>query len=253
MPTVTFINHATVLIRIDGTTLLTDPVFSKTVGFIIPRLRAPGISLNRLPDVDATLISHADYDHLNLKSLRAIRRRNTQSIVLPRGLGSYGRRLDFPEVFELDLWQKVEIRGARITCVPAQHSSSRIPWNRKRALACGYVIEAGDGTVYFAGDTGYGEHFKEIGRRFALDVVLLPIGAYKPERWFRNIHLNPATAISAFRDLGARELVPIHWGTFKISDEPMREPPQWLRIEAERAGLAGRIHILENGDKYSWR
>lgn len=115
--------------------------------------------------------------------------------------------------------------------------------------ACGYVLKSSDRSIYFSGDTGYGQFLKELGTRFSLDVALLPIGAYKPYEWFKNIHLHPTTALRAFLDLQAKHLIPIHWGTFKISDEPMKEPPFLLAREAERLGIKDRVHILDNGDR----
>jgi L-ascorbate metabolism protein UlaG (beta-lactamase superfamily) len=116
--------------------------------------------------------------------------------------------------------------------------------------ACGYVIQSDDSTVYFSGDTGYGEFFKEIGTRFSIDLALLPIGAYKPYDWFKEIHLNPYSALQAFLDLKAKHLIPIHWGTFKISDEPIKEPPILLMQEAERRRVNERIHVLDNGESF---
>ena len=252
MHSLTLINHATVLLRVCGVSVLTDPVFSWTLGYYIPRLRKPGIALGDLPPIDLILISHADYDHLNLKSLRRLRRRHQPRIVLPYGLAKYGRRTGFKNVAEMKLWNSVEESGLRITCVPAKHSNKRLPWDRKTTLACCYVIEAGGTVVYFAGDTGYGEHFKEIAGRFSIDIALLPIGAYKPREWFKEIHLHPDTALRAFGDLRARILIPIHWGTFKISDEPMNEPPDILSRSARQSGLEKQVCILQNGEMYEW-
>jgi hypothetical protein len=116
-----------------------------------------------------------------------------------------------------------------------------------RTPACGYILRSTDCTVFFSGDTGYGTFLKDIGSRFSIDIALLPIGAYKPYKWFKNIHLHPTTALQAFLDLNARHLIPIHWGTFKISDEPLAEPPLLLAKEAERLGVQDRVHILPNG------
>ena len=151
----------------------------------------------------------------------------------------------------MDWWEKFKYEQISITCVPAKHKGKRNLWERSEAVYCGYVIESGGETIYFAGDTGYGEHFNEIGKRFAIDVALLPIGAYKPYEWFKNIHLNPKTAVQAFLDLQAQHLVPIHWGTFKISDEPLREPPILLQQEATLSGISEKIHVLANGESFS--
>lgn len=148
-------------------------------------------------------------------------------------------------------WEKYKHEKISISCVPAKHKGKRNRWERNESLYCGYVIESNNGSAYFAGDTAYGEHFNEIGKRFTIDVALLPIGAYKPYEWFKNIHLNPKTALQAFLDLKAKHFVPIHWGTFKISDEPLHEPPILLQQEAEELGIIEKVHILENGKSFS--
>jgi L-ascorbate metabolism protein UlaG (beta-lactamase superfamily) len=148
---------------------------------------------------------------------------------------------------EMNLWQTFETDNLRITCVPAKHKSNRMSLQRIKHLCCGYVIEKNDRAIYFAGDTGYGEHFGEISSRFSISAALLPIGAYKPHDWFKDIHLDPQTAVKAFIDLKAEILIPIHWGTFKISDEPLDEPPVLLLEEANRQGVAQKIRVLKNG------
>lgn len=248
MGRVTIINHATVLIELNGLRILTDPVYSCSVSYFLPRLKKPGIPFEELPPIDVVAVSHDHYDHLNLRTLRRISRHHNATIVLPRGLATYGRRTGFREIREIDWWETVEHRGLAITCVPAKHFSGRTPWNRHRSRPSGYVFQAGDSSVYFAGDTAYSEFFTELGQRFTLDIALLPIGAYKPHAWFKNIHLNPRGALQAFLDIKARFLIPIHWGTFKISDEPMREPPEWLAREAKLRGVEEQTRILQNGE-----
>lgn len=248
---VTFVNHATLLLQFDGCSLLTDPVYSFSVSFFLPRLKRPGIPFDRLPRIDHVLISHDHYDHLNLRTLRKIRRAFDPTAVVPRGLGKYARRTGFSTIVELDWWEEFRKGDLTITAVPAKHFSGRKGWDRNRSVFCGYVVTKDAGSVYFAGDTGYDEQqFRKIGSRHPIDIALLPIGAYKPHAWFREIHLNPQTAIRAFLDLQAKHLIPIHWGTFKISDEPMAEPPQWLRQEAEKTGISDRVHILNNGESF---
>jgi L-ascorbate metabolism protein UlaG (beta-lactamase superfamily) len=214
-------------------------------------MQKPGIPFNDLPSIDYVLVSHSDYDHLNMKTLRRLRRRGSSTLILPKGIGSYGQRAGFPRVFELNLWEKFEEGGTRITCVPAKHVSKRKPGDPGANACAGFVVETKDRSVYFAGDTAYGDFFTEIGSRHKIDVALLPIGAYKPEKWFKNLHLHPVTALRAFQDLRARDLVPFHWGTFWISDEPMEEPPQKLMAEARRCGIQDRVHILKNGESFS--
>ena len=246
-PRITFINHATVLIQINGVNIITDPIYSSSVGWVAPRLQRPGIPFEELPHIDLILISHNDYDHLSMRTLRKLRRQNQSTVLVPIGDAKYAHKAGFTEVFELNFWEKFERYGTRITCVPAKHKGNRMPLQRNKQLCCGYVIERDSKVIYFAGDTGYGEHFREISSHFLLNVAMLPIGAYKPHEWFREIHLNPQMAIKAFLDLKAKLLIPIHWGTFKISDEPLREPPILLLEEAKRFGIVDSVRILENG------
>lgn len=245
---ITLVNHATVLIQIDGCNIITDPIYSNTISFFIPRLKRPGIPFSKLPPIHLILISHSDYDHLNFRTLRRLRRRDFPTIVFPKNLGKYGKRTGFKDVVELNPWEEFRFNSAHLTCVPAQHSGTRMLWDK--TPACGYVIASRNGTIYFSGDTGYGPFLKEIGARFSIDVALLPIGAYRPYEWFRNIHLHPTTALQAFVDLKARHLIPVHWGTFKISDEPLKEPPRLLAQEAERLGMRDRVHILDHGKRF---
>lgn len=244
---ITFINHATVLVQIDNTAIITDPIYNRSIGWIAPRMQKPGISFNDLPRIDYILLSHNDYDHLSMRTLRKLRRRDPSMVLVPTGDAKYARKAGFTKVLEMGYWETFEHDALRITCVPAKHKSNRIPLQRGKKLCCGYVIQKNDIAVYFAGDTGYGNHFKEIASRFSLDAALLPIGAYKPYDWFREIHLSPQTAIQAFLDLKAKYLIPIHWGTFKISDEPLHEPPVLLLEEASQRGVPDSIRVLENG------
>lgn len=245
--TITFINHASVLIRIDDVNIITDPIYSRSVGWIAPRMQKPGISFDELPRIDFILISHNDYDHLSMRTLRRLRKRNQSTVLVPFGDAKYARKVGYTSVVEMNVWQSFACNDLQITCVPAKHKENRLPYQRIKQLCCGYVIEKNDRVIYFAGDTGYGDHFKEISSRHSIHTALLPIGAYKPYDWFREIHLNPKTAIKAFLDLHAEVLIPIHWGTFKLSDEPLDEPPVLLLEEASRFGVANKIRILNNG------
>ncbi|MFH0990263.1 MAG: MBL fold metallo-hydrolase [bacterium] len=250
MNTITYINHATVLIQFEDYTILTDPVYTLAISYYIPRLRKRGIPFDELPPIDFILLSHNDYDHLNMKTLRQLSRKNQSTVLVPRGLKNYGVRAGFSTVQEMEWWERSEFENLTITCVPAKHRGTRMFWDRNRSIACGYCIEYEGACIYFAGDTAYSPDFKALGEKFNIDVALLPIGAYKPFDWFKDIHLNPKTAIQAMADLRAKHLVPIHWGTFKISDELMSEPPEWLRSEAVEYGVSEQVHILKNGEKF---
>ena len=247
---ITFINHASVLIQIDTMNIITDPIYNRSVGWIAPRMQKAGIPFDHLPPLNQILISHNDYDHLSMQTLRKLRRKQQATILVPFGDAKYARKAGFVKVLEMNLWETFECEQIKITCVPAKHKSNRMPLQRSKQLCCGYIIENNYATIYFAGDTGYGEHFKEISSRFSIHVAILPIGAYKPYNWFKAIHLHPRTAIQAFIDLHAEILIPIHWGTFKISDEPLREPPLLLMEEAKRIGISDKVRILENGGTF---
>ena len=226
---ITFIGHSTFLVQVGGIAILTDPIWSdrcSPVSFAGPkRARKPGQSLDALPGVDLLLVSHNHYDHLDLPTLRQIRRRWNPAAVTGLGNARHLAKAGVRDAVELDWWHATETAGARVTYVPAQHFSIRTLYDRDRSLWGGFIVEAGGAVVYFAGDTGYCPHFAEIGRRFPrIDVALLPIGAYEP-RWFmRQQHVNPEEAVRIHRDLGARQSIAMHFGTFQLTDEPIDAP-----------------------------
>ncbi len=230
---VTWIGHATLLVQGGGVSVLTDPIFSPRISGFYARFAEPGVALANLPPIDAVVISHNHRDHLDEPSVRALGPQ--VHYIVPLGLADWFRRRGLTRVTELDWWQTTEVVGAGghkalITLVPAQHWSRRGLTDDRQSLWGGYVLQLASASVYFAGDTGYPAAFKEIGRRFAnIDYALLPIGAYEP-RWFMCAqHISPEDAARAFHDLGARYLVPMHYATFRLSDEPMDEPPRLLQ------------------------
>jgi L-ascorbate metabolism protein UlaG (beta-lactamase superfamily) len=240
----TWIGHSTFLLRIGTVTVITDPVFALHAGpfgRIGPRrVRAPGLSLNALPRIDLILQSHNHYDHLDLGAQRALARRDRPMIVTPLGNRAYLPRISRPRVTELDWWEATgPLSGVRVIVVPAQHFSARTPWDRDRALWGGFIIEAEGRRVYFAGDSGYGAHFKEIGRRFpGIDLALLPIGAYEP-RWFMGpVHVDPAQAVQAHLDILPTRSIAMHFGTFQLTDEGIEAPIEELRQAREASGLS---------------
>lgn len=222
----TFIGHVTFLIRFGGCVVLTDPVWSSHAGPFgrlgPKRARPPCLPLESLPRLDAALVSHGHYDHLDLPTLKRL-----PGTPMVAGLGNkpYLESRGVSPVHELDWWQSVDMGGARITFVPAQHWSSRTLFDRNTTLWGGFVVQAGGLTVYFCGDAGYSPHFREIAERFPrIDAALLPIGAYEP-RWFMAPqHMNPDEAVRAHRDLGARTSVAMHFGTFRLTPEGIAEP-----------------------------
>ena len=225
------IGHATLLLQAEGMSVLTDPMFSDRM-FAIRRLAPPGLALSALPPIDVVVVSHNHRDHLDEASVRALGPEAT--FVVPLGLGGFFRKRGLVKVVELDWWDETQItargRHIRVTLVPAQHWSMRVGVNTNQSLWGGFVIESPSVRFYFAGDTGYPAAFKDIGRRFpGIDYALLPIGAYEP-RWFMKAqHIGPDEAAIAFGELGAKTLIPMHWGTFRLSDEPLAEPPVLLR------------------------
>ncbi len=243
----TWIGHATFLVQLGGLSLLIDPVLSDRL-FLIKRLAPPGVAPGAMPKIDAVLVTHNHRDHMDAPSLLAQPR--DAAIVVPKGLGGWFARRGFSRVHELGWWDHVDLRDARITFVPSQHWSQRGPLDRNESLWGGYVIEDGTHRVYHSGDTAYFEGFGDIGRRLGkLHAAMLPIGAYEP-RWFmRPQHMNPEDAVQAFLDLRADTFVAMHWGTFRLTDEPVGEPPLFTRAEFRRHTLeAERLRIPAVGE-----
>ncbi|HEX7854512.1 MAG TPA: MBL fold metallo-hydrolase [Sphingobium sp.] len=234
---VTMVGHATLLIQVGGLNILTDPVWSdraSPLSFAGPRrVTAPGIALDALPPIDAILLSHNHYDHLDIATLKALHARHDPLIVTPLGNDSIvHRRIPNARIKAGDWFDQVEIAsGAVVHIIPALHWSSRGPSDRRMALWGGFMLQAAGRLIYFAGDTGYGTGsiFRDLRARFGpTDLAILPIGAYDP-RWFMAAqHTNPEEAIQIMLDLDAHTSVGIHWGTFKLTDEPWEDPARRL-------------------------
>lgn len=235
-PRAVFINHATVLLQWPGLNILTDPALLEGVGPLsypwIKRHRLPGIPLDKLPKIDFILISHNHYDHLDRPSLDQLIARDQPKLIMPLGVSTYLSSQGVDLSTELDWWQRYTApeKQLRITLVPARHWSKRTPYDTNRSLWAGFVIEKGNKTVYFAGDTGYSPHFKAIHQQFPnIDLALLPIGSYEPRHFMGPAHLNPAEAVQAARDLDAKQSIGIHFGTFRLSDEGIDAPARDLQ------------------------
>jgi L-ascorbate metabolism protein UlaG (beta-lactamase superfamily) len=239
----TWLGHASWLVQLDGRSFLIDPVFGHVFPRI-PRASAAPLPPDRLPKIDAVLVSHSHYDHLDRPSLRKV---NVEVIAGHGMSAAVGDAA--PSTRELAWWEETDVGGVSVAFVPAQHWSKRTPFDTNAALWGGFVIQGSSATVYHSGDTAYFDGFAEIGRRYAIDAALLPIGAYDPEWFMRRQHMNPEDAARAFVDLNAREFFAMHWGTFKLTDEPLDEPPARLAAEWERRGLeVARKRVLAVGE-----
>ncbi len=240
--TLTWLGHACFLIRIDGKNILTDPYLhafaSPVPGFGPQRFAGTGIALNNLPVIDLILLSHNHYDHLDAPALRQLEKRNPAAVfVVPIGLREKISGLGFRDVHELDWGEQHRVGEFTVTALPAVHFSSRTPFDRNRTLWCGFGLRTPARSVYFAGDTGWGEVFPHVGARFGpFDLGLVPIGAYEPRVLMQPVHANPEEAVRIGRAMRATTLAAMHWGTVALTTEPAFEPPQRFRAAAAAAG-----------------
>ncbi len=248
---VTFIGHSSFLVQIADRKLLIDPVFAERL-IALRRLRRPGVKIKDLPAIDLVLLSHAHMDHLNRPSLRRIVAHNNRVAgrapiaVVPWGVEDLVSDLGFARVVTLEWWQTKSIGGLEITMTPCKHWGARFFKDTHRGFG-GYVIHGGGHALYHSGDTAYFDGFAKIGSRLKPEVALLPIGAYRPDS-YRGVHTCPEEALQAFLDLGARRMIPMHYGTFRLSQEPMEEPVQRLMAAARQAGVAGSVCVLPEGE-----
>jgi L-ascorbate metabolism protein UlaG (beta-lactamase superfamily) len=238
----TFVNHATILLQMDGMNVLTDPIWSQrtsAVQFLGPeRHHAPGVRFEDLPPIDLVLISHSHYDHLDVDTLRRLEAAHQPLVVAGLGNGLYLRSLGLARVEELDWGDTLEVGPLMLTAERTRHFSGRGLFDRQKTLWIGVSIDGASGGVYFGGDTGYGDHFAQTGRRHGpYRLALLPIGAYAP-RWFMGpIHMDPVDAVRAHQDLGAAQSVGIHFGTFQLTEEAQDAPVAELRDALQAAGV----------------
>jgi N-acyl-phosphatidylethanolamine-hydrolysing phospholipase D len=244
-PCAVWIGHATWALRLGGQLVVTDPVWSHSLSGFARRLVEPGVALEAMPPIDIVLVSHDHRDHMDLPTIAKLPDTATYFC----GLGN-GKRLGKPNVVELDWWQSHTIGTLTITFVPARHWSMRLPWNRNDSLWGGFVVRGPEGTAYHSGDTAFGDHFAQIRTRCGpIDWAMLPIGAYAP-RWFMEPqHMDPDDAAKAFAALGAKYLLAMHWGTFRITDEAIGEPPERIRALWQAHGLPPeRLWIVDPGE-----
>lgn len=244
------IGHASTLINFYGTMIITDPVLVASLPFP-KRIVKPGFLAKDLPPIDIVLISHAHLDHLNIPSLRLLAKKS-KLIIVPKNCADLVSKLGFPHVSELN-WGETKVVGSvSVSAFKPRHWGQRVPWEGVKRHYNSYIVENNKTkrSVFFCGDSGYDKYFKNIGQKYNIDLALLPIGAYSPSL-FRRIHMDPLDALAALIDLRAKAMVPIHWGSFRLSLEPLDEPPKILSVYSQKFGLVDKVHILNNGESYS--
>jgi L-ascorbate metabolism protein UlaG (beta-lactamase superfamily) len=249
---VSWVGHATVLIQIYDKIIITDPLFTNTIGMVVKRIVKPGLNPSLLTKVDFTLISHMHFDHLSYSSLDMLPKNGT--LLIPNGIARYVPDFGFHRIDELKPWDDIESDSVRITAVPAQHFTGRYGFDRDwmgDIGYTGYVIEYRDITIFFAGDTGYNsEFFKEIGRRFKIDLAIIPIAPSSGNGIGSRVHVSPLGALTIFKDVGAAFMMPIHFGTMLFGSTANPEGPlEQLRAIAAGEGISDQIIGLEIGEQ----
>ncbi|MBN8709666.1 MAG: MBL fold metallo-hydrolase [Verrucomicrobia bacterium 61-8] len=240
---ITWIGHASFLVQTPEHSILIDPNWAKWLK-IIKRIKHPGLEIHDLPAIDLVLVTHAHFDHLDKRTLRAVAR--DQPIVVPQNVGNLVHGLGFDQVHEMKSWDTFEHGSLKITMTPAKHWGARVLHDSHRGFG-GFIIEYGGRSVFHCGDTAYFDGFREIGERVPVEIALLPIGAYDaPTK--RDVHMNPEQAIQAFLELGAKTMIPMHFGTFRLSYEPLDEPPVRLMEKALQMDLLDRVRLLNEGE-----
>jgi N-acyl-phosphatidylethanolamine-hydrolysing phospholipase D len=259
-PGAVWIGHSTFLIQVGELNFLTDPIFSAHCSPVpirsLQRRIEPALSIEELPSIDAVLVSHNHYDHLDEKSVRLIQRRFSRvKWVVPTGLMRWFLKRGITNVTELD-WGKSHQLNDRcaITAVPAQHFSGRGLWDENKTLWCGFVVECSGKTFYFVGDSGYNSHdFKRIGEMWQIDLSLIPIGAYAPKRMMQAVHVCPRESVQIHSDVRSRLSLAMHWNTFSLSDEPIDLPPYDLYLAMQEKQIPHQTFLpVEIGKNVNW-
>ncbi len=254
---VTFINHSTVLIQVDGLNILTDPVWSFVVGPFgrigLKRHRNPGIRFEDLPQIDYVLISHNHYDHMDIPTLIKLSESYQPKFIVPLGDKELLNNNGIENVIEMDWWDHIILENnQKIFFVPSQHSSQRGLFDRYKSLWGGYVITSTGGPIYFAGDTGFGPHFYKIKELFGkMRFCMLPIGAFKPEKLLEKFHMSPKEAVKVHQILESQLSIGIHWGTFKQTIEAYLDPINYLQEALNEVDLNdSKFMVFKHGKGY---
>lgn len=255
---ITFVNHATYLLQIDGQNILTDPIWSDRASpyqWIGPkRMRTPGIAFEDLPPIDLVLISHNHYDHLDIPTVKKLQQKHDPTFVVPLGVQHCLYEHHIKKVHPMDWWDSHAISDKlSLTAVPARHFSGRGLFDRNKTLWCGFVLHSSAGNIYFTGDTGYGNFVKDIYNTFGpMEASIIPIGAYKP-RWFmKAIHVSPDEAVQIHKDVQSKISFPMHFGTFPMADDGMYEPIEKLKIARQNKQVSpAAFPVLSEGQTFT--
>jgi L-ascorbate metabolism protein UlaG (beta-lactamase superfamily) len=238
----TWIGHASFLAQFTDLNVLIDPNFANWL-FLLKRVKRAGLKIEDLPPIDLVLLTHAHFDHFHKPTLRRLP--SPKIAVMPWGVGDLAKDLGFGRIIELKWWESFTHGDWTVTLTPSKHWGARTLHDSHRGYG-GFILEHQGRKIYHAGDSAYFHGFKEVGRKAAPEIALLPIGAYFPDS-FRKAHMGPDQAVKAFRDLKAKWFVPMHYGSFRLSFEDMDEPPRWLKELCEASGTSQHLRILEEG------
>ncbi len=252
---ITYINHATFLLQAGGFNILTDPVFSERTSpfsFVGPkRVHNPGITFSNLPKIDAIIISHDHYDHLDLDSINMLAKRDNPKIFMGLGVGE--RLSGSEQIIELDWGQSFQIAdNFELWFLDVQHFSGRWLNDRNSTLWGGFLLNIEGTKIYFGGDSGYADHYKRAFEQFgAMDIAFLPIGAYAPREFFKTVHMDPYEAVKAHQELASKLSIGMHYGTFQLTAESINEPKELLEDAKAKAGVKPAEFItLEIGQPF---
>ena len=245
----TWLGHATFVIRLGGKTILTDPFLTKFATGMPPfgpeRATPPALDIGELPQIDIIVVSHNHYDHLDAETVEALPGKDRIHVIVPLGLGVFFTERGYSLVTELDWYDSTEVEGVTVTATPAIHNSRRGLFDRNAALWAGYAFKSNHKQVFFCGDSAYGPVYTEIGQKIGpVDYALLPIGTFEPRQRMKSNHMNPVESLKVAQDLHAKTIVAMHWGTIRLSDEPFEEPPRRFRQVADDNGYSGETAWL---------